>query len=113
METNATAYDRALKRVGEIKKFHNHLRVYIVVNVLLLLIKAEFLELIDGGTFQDLDFERWLQWNSYGTAIIWGVGLFVHWVYAFQYKFGFLKKWEERKIEKLMNNEEKGRKDGF
>lgn len=104
MKTNNTAYDRALKRVEDIKKFYSHLRVYIIINVLLLLIKAKILSLIDGGSLQDLHFERWLDWNSYGTAILWGIGLLIHGLYAFHYKFNFIKKWEERKIEELMNN---------
>ena len=112
METNKTAYNRALKRVDEIKKFYTHLRVYIIINILLLLIKAKLLSLIGGGAFEDLHFERWLDWNTYGTAIIWGVGLFAHWIYAFQYKFNFLKKWEKRKIQEILKNDKENEYNG-
>lgn len=102
-----TPYERALKRVENIKKFYAHLRAYLIINVALLLIKANVFDLFKGNGFEDLHFERWLDINVYGTAILWGIGLLIHGLYAFQYKFKFFKKWEENKMKEFMDNEDK------
>ena len=110
---NNTAYDRALKRVEEIKKFYGHVKVYIIINVLLLLITADFVTILDGNTLKNISFEKWLHWNTYGTAAVWGIGLLAHGLYAFRYKFTFLKKWEARKIEQLMQKEDEQQSHGI
>ena len=104
--TENTSYARAQKRVDDIKKFYRHLQVYIIINVLLLLLKANIMSLGRGGNFTDLHFEHWLDLNVYGTAIVWGVGLLIHGLYVFQYKFKFFKNWEQRKINEFMNQED-------
>ncbi|MDX1463099.1 MAG: 2TM domain-containing protein [Marinirhabdus sp.] len=100
------AYERAIKKVEDIKKFYKHLRVYLVVNVILFLIKVNILGLLDGGV-DDLHFDRWLDLNVYGTAFLWGIGLLLHGLYVFQYKFKFLKNWETRKVKKILEDQDK------
>ena len=105
MKTSENAkYERAAKKVEDIKKFYRHLHVYLIINFILLLVKANVLGLLSGDGFEDLAFERWLDINVYGTAFLWGIGLAIHGLYVFQYKFKFLKNWEARKIEQLMND---------
>ena len=107
METSEnTKYERALKKVEAIKRFYKHLRVYIIINVLLLLLRAKIFKFFRDGDFSDVHFDRWLDWNTYGTAIIWGIALFIHGLYAFQYKFKFFKNWEDRKLKEILEKEE-------
>ncbi len=107
METSKnTQYERALKKVGVIRRFYKHLRVYIIINVLLLLLRAKIFKFFNDGNISDVQFDRWLDWNTYGTASIWGVALFIHWVYAFQYKFKFFKNWEDRKLKEILEKDE-------
>ena len=103
--TDSTPYNRALKKVENIKKFYAHLRAYLIINLVLLLIKANIFDLFKGGNIEDLHFERWLDLNVYGTAILWGIGLLIHGLYVFQYKFKFFKKWEEEKVKEFMEND--------
>jgi len=98
-------YERARKKVNDIKGFHKHLTAYIIVNIILLLIKANIMDAFSDHEF-DWNFESWLRWNTYGTAILWGIGLLIHGLYVYRHKFGFLKNWEERKIREIIEKEE-------
>tara|TARA_R100000988_G_C3988258_1_gene161125 strand:+ start:147 stop:479 length:333 start_codon:yes stop_codon:yes gene_type:complete len=104
--TENTKYERALKRVERIKKFYKHVRVYIIINIIFLLLKVKILSVIKNGDFSDVQFEHWLNLNVYGTALIWGVGLLLHGLYVFQNKFTFFKNWEERKLKEILEQEE-------
>ncbi len=107
METTKNyKYERALKKVEIIKRFYKHLRVYIVINVLLILIRIKIFKFFNDGDLSNVQFDRWLDWNTYGTAIIWGIALLIHWVYAFQYKFKFFQNWEDRKLKEILEKEE-------
>lgn len=107
METSKdTKYERALKKVEAIKRFYKHLRVYIIINVLLILLRIKIFKFFSDGNFSDVQFDRWLDWNTYGTVFIWGIALLIHGIYAFQYKFKFFKNWEDRKLKEFMEKEE-------
>ena len=98
---------RAKKKVADIKSFHAHLRAYILVNLLILLIRSGVLTtLFEGSEHFDPQFLDWLDWNIILTPVLWGIGLAIHGLYVYQYKFKFLKKWEERQIRKYMEDEE-------
>lgn len=99
-------YERAQQKVDTIKKFYKHLRVFIIINVLLLLARIKIFKFFKDGDFSNVQFDRWLDWNTYGTAAVWGVALTLHGLYAFQYKFKFFKNWEERKLKEILEKEE-------
>ena len=99
-------YDRARKKVKDIKGFHSHLTAYIIVNIIFLLIRGRVLEIFysEGATW---DLDVWLRWNMWGTAVLWGIGLAIHGIYVYRHKFRFLKRWEERKIREILEKEER------
>ena len=104
----STSYERARKRVDDIKGFYGHLTAYIIVNAVLLLARGKFhFMLLSKGALGDPEFLNWLDWNVYGTPIVWGIALGIHALSVFV-KNPFLgKSWEERQIEKYMNKGEK------
>ena len=100
-------YNRAKKKVDDIKGFYNHLTVYILVNVVLLVINTPLVIF-----FSDLSSERtpeefldWLDWNIILTPVVWGIGLFIHYIAVFGVTPRFVKKWEKRKIEQYLNED--------
>lgn len=98
-------YNRAKKKVDDIKSFHRHLTAYIVVNIFVLLIKlniGNWVAMEELG----LNFSKWLDWNIILTPLLWGIGLAAHAVYVYRYKFKFIKAWEEKKIRELMDKED-------
>jgi len=92
-------YERAKKRVKEIKGFYSHLTAYLIVNAMLILLRFNVFE----NGFVNIEIPSW---SFLTTPFFWGIGLFFHGIYVFQDKFSFLKDWEERKIQEYMDKEE-------
>jgi hypothetical protein len=91
-------YQRAKKRVEEIKGFYTHLTIYLLVNTFLLLSAA--------GLFRDnLTNLEVPEWGHFSTPFLWGIGLLFHGLYVFKYKTGFFKNWEERKLREFMEKD--------
>jgi uncharacterized protein involved in cysteine biosynthesis len=105
-------YDRARKKVNAIKGFHRHVITYIIINIVLLLLTANIISAFAHRDF-DMNFERWLNWNAWGTAIFWGVGLLIHGLYVYRDKFKFIKDWEARKIREIIEKEEAEQRKNF
>ncbi len=93
---NKVAYEKAKKRVEREKGFYSHLTVYLIINIALLLINSDFF---------DEGFNNWLDWNLYTTPFLWGIGLLFHGLSVFTKIPVFGSKWEERKIEEFMNDD--------
>lgn len=85
-------YIRAKERVDELKKFYANLGSYIVVISILALINY----LTIGFGYM------WFLWAAFG----WGIGIFFHALKTFNLNPFFGRKWEERKIKQLMEEEE-------
>ena len=99
-----SSYDRAQKKVKDIKGFYGHLAVYVIVILVVLLTRGRFMS-INNTVFQDSDFLNWIDWNVFGTPIIWGIFLAIHAFRVFG-KHPFLgKNWEERQIQKYMEED--------
>ena len=97
-ENNTEKYKLAKKRVAEIKGFYTHLTIYILVNTFILLTAA--------GLFSGhgLSFDM-PDWPHFISPVAWGIGLLFHGLYVFQFKSGFIKKWEERKVKEYMEKD--------
>tara|TARA_R110002051_G_scaffold132697_1_gene206293 strand:+ start:11423 stop:11749 length:327 start_codon:yes stop_codon:yes gene_type:complete len=106
-QNNLTKLERAKKRVEKIKVFYNHFVIYVFINAALILLKEKFIfKIVGPEIIGNPDFLRWIDWNVYGTPIIWGIGLAIHGICVFSSAPKLLKNWEERQIEKYMQEEE-------
>jgi uncharacterized integral membrane protein len=94
---NSEKYQFAKNRVNCIKRFYSHLIVYIIVNTILLVLISKNL---DHG-------QLFLSFETFSTAIFWGIGLIAHGASVFGKDLIFNKVWEERKIQEFMINEKK------
>ncbi|MFH1279470.1 MAG: 2TM domain-containing protein [Candidatus Eisenbacteria bacterium] len=83
-------YERAKKRVQEIKGFYSHLITYVLVNALLFLIDL-----------LSRDGHWWFYWPMLG----WGIGLVAHGLSVFGILGLFGPGWEEKKIRELMEKD--------
>jgi len=95
METNYNEEERyyqAKKRVEDIKGFYGNLIAYIIFNGFFLV-----LNLMTSPN------ELWFFWPLLG----WGIGVVFHGMKVFNYSPFFNKDWEERKIQELMDKENK------
>lgn len=91
-------YERAKKRVEELKGFYIHLTVYVVINSFILL---NILVRSWNGT------ESFWQFSTFFTPFFWGIGLAFHAFKAFDYNPVLGKKWEERQIRKLIEKDKR------
>lgn len=82
-------YQRARKRVEDLKGYYVHLTVYLIINFGLFLI-----DWLSGGG-----------WWFFIPLLGWGVGLAIHTVVVFLVEGPTGRSWEERKIRKLMEEE--------
>jgi hypothetical protein len=90
MNEQEIKYQKAKKRVKELRGFYGHLSVYVVVNLGLFLINITTSP------------ERlWFIWPLMG----WGIGFVFHALSVFGFLPRFGADWEERKIREIMENE--------
>jgi predicted tellurium resistance membrane protein TerC len=88
-------YEMAKKRVEELKDFYGHLTAYIIVIAFLGVIN-----LLTSPTF----------WWFLFVAFFWGIGLIAHAASVFLKRGIFSKEWEEKKIRKYMEEEERNQR---
>jgi hypothetical protein len=81
------AYERARKRVHQIKGFYVHATVYVLVNALLAIINL--------ATSRG---EVWFLWPLFG----WGIGLAAHGFSIFGLGGLWGQEWEDRKIKEIV-----------
>lgn len=94
LDQNKTdSYSKAKARVKEIKGFYDHLITFTIINLIIL---AAVL-------FWDGDFLFFFIVSVCG----WGIGLFAHGLKVFQWNPFTGKDWEERKIQELIDQQEK------
>jgi energy-coupling factor transporter transmembrane protein EcfT len=89
--TKEQRYFQAQKRVRDVKGFYTHLAIYCVVISLLI--------------FINLKYEPHFHWFWFSLTG-WGIGFFSHWFRIFGFRLlGFGKNWEDKKIKKIMNEQ--------
>lgn len=94
------SYNIAYRKVKRIKGFYSHLKVYIIVNVIIIIssVNRNFI----GNHFE----VRSLQdWQIYSTAFYWGIALVIHAFSVFGRDIFFGDDWEQRKIREFMAKE--------
>lgn len=87
-----TSYERARRRMEELKGFYVHLGVYLAVNLGLFLINY----LTSRGNW-------WFYWPLIG----WGIAVVIHAFTVFGVERLFGRSWEQRKIQQLMDEEQR------
>ena len=86
-------YERARKRVEEMRGFYAHLLTYVLVNLGLFVLNL----VTSPGSF-------WFYWPLLG----WGIGLLAHALSVFGPQRFWGSAWEERKIKELMEKDRDG-----
>jgi hypothetical protein len=101
METfNKSKQERAKKKVEELKGFYIHLMVYILVNTMISTVIVVS-HMHEGDSF----IEALWDFGTVSTWFFWGIGVFFHGMKVFSYNPFFNKKWEERQIQKYLDED--------
>lgn len=108
METDNFETDkflRAKKRVTELRKFYVEIVRLIIFTVLLFLFNNRILQIfVDKG----LDNEHilyWVNWTLWSIPVTIAFIMLIKGLRLFIFKSNSIKKWEQRKIEKIMKDE--------
>jgi hypothetical protein len=102
--TTLSKYQKAKLRVDAIRGFYNHLAVFVIINILLYVLRDKFtIMLINLNGLGNPEFLQWVDWNVFGTTIIWGIVLAIHGINVLGNVSQFTKEWENRQIQKYMN----------
>ncbi|WP_437394994.1 2TM domain-containing protein [Flagellimonas lutimaris] len=96
------ARETAKKRVKELKGYYSHITIFVIVNGILYLLKTGVLTSLLPEAFpKESYYYDWINAN----VIIWALILVVHTLILFRDKFTFVKKWEQRQIQKYMDED--------
>lgn len=96
--TEQLKMERARRRIKALKGFYIHFAVYIVVNAGLLITSY-----FKGDYLQKQPHEFW-SFQTFSTAVFWGIGLLCHAFNTFGTSLLLGKGWEDRKIREYMDN---------
>ncbi len=99
-DSDLNKMERAKKKVGELKGFYTHLMVYLFVNIMVSVVIVVS-RMYSGDGF----FEAFWDFGTLSTWLFWGIGVLFHGVKVFSYNPFFNKKWEERQIQKYLDEE--------
>ncbi|TPG42121.1 2TM domain-containing protein [Flavobacterium pectinovorum] len=94
------SYNIAYRKVKRIKGFYSHLKVYLMVNAIIIIsgLNRGFV----GNHFEVRGFNNW---EIYSTAFYWGIALAIHAFSVFGRDLFFSDDWEQKKIQKYMEKE--------
>lgn len=96
------AFLNAKRRVDKLRGFYTHLAVYLVVNIVVSAFKI-IRNIKNGESFEEAIFDL----SFSGIWLLWGVGLTIHAFTVFVLPLLIGHNWEEEKIKKFMEEEEK------
>jgi len=91
-----SAYNKAYKRVKELRGFYSHAIVYVLVNIFILAFTYRFLK----------SNESIFQLKYFSTLFFWGIGLLAHGLAVFIPNMILSSSWQEKKIRELMEKEQ-------
>lgn len=91
---------RAKEKLDRLKGYYSHLIAYIGVNTMITVVKI--VRNLDNG--ETLGEAIW-DFGTFAIWIFWGIGLFFHTAKVFSFNPFFNKEWEERQIEKYIEEE--------
>lgn len=98
--TNNESFNIAYRKVKKIKGFYSHLKIYVIVN--LIIIVSNLNHDFSGFGF---DIDGLFEWHTYSTPIYWGIALGIHAFTVFGPDIFFNGDWEKKKIRKYMDEE--------
>ncbi|TDO71426.1 2TM domain-containing protein [Flavobacterium chryseum] len=94
------SYNEAYKKVKKIKGFYSHLKIYIIVNIIIVVssLNSDYFghSIHESGLFD---------WRTYSTALYWGIAVLIHAFTVFGPDVFFSRDWEQKKIQKYMDRD--------
>jgi hypothetical protein len=99
--SNDEQFDIAYKKVKKLKGFYSHLKLYIILNIFIIIsnLNIDFIS-------RRFELNGLLDFHTYSTAFYWGIAIVVHAFTVFGPDLLFNSDWEQRKIRQYMDKEQ-------
>lgn len=91
---------KAKKKVEALKGFYTHLMIYVVINSMLLAVK-----IVGNYYYGDYFMGPLWHFSTFASWLFWGMGLSFHAIKVFKGNPFFNKDWEDRQIQKYMEED--------
>ena len=98
--TQQERYERAKKRVDNIKGFYGHFAAYFIVNTFISSNKV-IRNMNKGESFSEAFFD----FGTFALWLFWGIGVFFHFYGVFGKDYIFSKDWEQKKLDEFIEKE--------
>ncbi|MEM7186739.1 MAG: 2TM domain-containing protein [Bacteroidota bacterium] len=98
-------YERAKKDVKALKGFYSHVWVFAFVTIMIFVVRFYLLPMF-GIVSDDEGFNKWVDVNTFIVPGIWAIVLIVHGLVVHRRGTQWLRKWEERKMQEFMEEED-------
>ena len=96
IETQNTALKQAEQKVKRIKNFYNHLQIFVIMMIGLLVFSNTIISFFESVT-DNPNTLKWIESNIWVNALLWFIGLAIHGLVAFRYKPNLIETWEKKK----------------
>ena len=100
--TKDTAYNLAEKRVKKIRNFYNHLQIFVIMMLVLVLFSDMIIGFFE-ARISNPESLSWIKANIWINVLLWLFGLAIHGIYVFKFKANVIDKWEKKKLDEIMN----------
>lgn len=97
---NDESFEIAYRKVKRIKGFYSHLKVYIIINIIIIV--SSLNRIYIGNHFEIRGLQNW---EIYSTAFYWGIALVIHAFTVFGPDLFFNNDWEQKKIREYMDKD--------
>ncbi len=91
---------KAKKKVEILKGFYMHLMMYIIINTTLVVVK-----IVGTSSYGETFMGPLWHFSTFVPPFFWGIGLAFHAIKVFRPTLFFNKEWEERQIQKYMEDD--------
>jgi 4-amino-4-deoxy-L-arabinose transferase-like glycosyltransferase len=96
---------QAKKRIKRIKGFYNHLQIFVIIMLPILLFINTIIRFFE-SYMKKGDSLEWVKENIWLNAGLWLIAILIHGWVVFKFKVNFIDLWEKNKIDELMNKKE-------
>lgn len=96
-------YIEVKKRIKKQKNFYNHLQVFVIMMIILLLFSNTIFNFFESHIHNPKTL-KWVRANIWVNSLIWFTVIVIQGIQAFKYKISFINNWEQKKIKEFMNN---------
>ena len=97
-----TTYKQAEKRVKRIRDFYNHLQIFVIMMVILVMFSNAIIEFF-GIYISNENLLYWVKTTIWIHVLLCFVGPAIRGILTFRYNIDFVNNWEKKKVDAYMN----------